>query len=519
MFQTPKKGAGEKAFGSQYVRCELREIIPGSGDKSGSWGTNACWGKFGYHKMVTEVAIVQINDPRGDYANRGYTCIGQLWGYSGGKPAMFELFYMNAKPGEPSFSMRHAQTKGVISYAPVHIPVGKTFTVTYECIGGTLKVWVESHDANVPKTKIHEEQLTNPDSNSYYFKVGNYDQSADAKGDTVPAVGDVHTLVGFKSIVVEHNPLRGRLTYVDGRPVVDQVVDYVLNGVGVSNLKLSTKTDAEGYYYISNVPSNGGLMTASVSIAVPVISGYASDKTGTINVDAVPTSRITDVRSGDAYNIVYTPKSSQVVKESAPKASIDYVAETLIGLNGLYLINGKTVSIIGAYPIESSWFGTTISIIKKGSNGISSDSIAQSLTITARPSVPSLSKTDCTTVQNNNGVISKVYNAMEFSADTGVTWQSITGSSVSGLKSGTYYVRVKATNSTFRSDYVAVVINAYVAYSMYSASNTFSCYTVKSGDSLWFISQNFGVTVDAIKKFNGLTSDLIYPGQQLQIPV
>ena len=520
MFQTPQKGAGEKAFGSQYTRCELREIIPGSGDKSGSWGTNAHWGKFGYHKMVTEIKAAWINDnPRGDYAKRDYTCIGQLWGYSGGQPAMFELFYMNAKPGESSFSMRHAQTKGIISYAPVHIPVGTAFTVTYECIGGTLKVWVESQDAKVPKTKIHEEQIANPDDNSYYFKTGNYDQSSDAKGDKAPDVKDAHTLIGFKSIVVEHNPIKGRLTYADGSPVVNQTVDYVLNGGGTSNLKLSTKTDVDGYYYISNVPSNGGLMTASVSIAVPVISGYASDKTGVINVDAVSTSRITDVRSGDAYNIIYNSGSSQVVKESMPKASVDYVAETLVGLSGLYAINGKVVSVTGAYPVESSWFGTTITIVKKGSGGVSSDSVAQSLVIKARPSVPSLGKTDCTSVQNNNGVISKVSSAMEFSADGGVVWKSVTGSSVGGLKSGTYFVRVKATSSTFRSDCAVVTINAYSNSGSSTVQlSSYVVYVVRSGDTLWLLSQRFGTSVDAIKALNGLTSDMLYVGQQLKIP-
>jgi len=43
-------------------------------------------------------------------------------------------------------------------------------------------------------------------------------------------------------------------------------------------------------------------------------------------------------------------------------------------------------------------------------------------------------------------------------------------------------------------------------------------YTVLSGDTLWKISQKFGVTVAAVKNSNGLTSDTIYPGQTLVIP-
>ncbi|MCL2288595.1 MAG: polysaccharide deacetylase family protein, partial [Candidatus Bathyarchaeota archaeon] len=44
---------------------------------------------------------------------------------------------------------------------------------------------------------------------------------------------------------------------------------------------------------------------------------------------------------------------------------------------------------------------------------------------------------------------------------------------------------------------------------------TGTVHTVQHGESLWLISKNFGVSVDAIKALNGLTSDLIHPGQLL----
>ncbi|WP_026689579.1 cell wall hydrolase [Alteribacter aurantiacus] len=42
-------------------------------------------------------------------------------------------------------------------------------------------------------------------------------------------------------------------------------------------------------------------------------------------------------------------------------------------------------------------------------------------------------------------------------------------------------------------------------------------YTVKSGDTLWNISQEYGTTVDQLKNANGLTDSLIYPGQTLTL--
>ncbi len=43
-------------------------------------------------------------------------------------------------------------------------------------------------------------------------------------------------------------------------------------------------------------------------------------------------------------------------------------------------------------------------------------------------------------------------------------------------------------------------------------------YTVRRGDTLWAISQRFGVTVDGLKAANGLVSNTIFVGQVLRIP-
>ena len=51
----------------------------------------------------------------------------------------------------------------------------------------------------------------------------------------------------------------------------------------------------------------------------------------------------------------------------------------------------------------------------------------------------------------------------------------------------------------------------------HAPKNDTHTYTVQSGDSLWAIAQKFNTSVDHLKQLNGLTSNLIYVGQTLKV--
>lgn len=65
-------------------------------------------------------------------------------------------------------------------------------------------------------------------------------------------------------------------------------------------------------------------------------------------------------------------------------------------------------------------------------------------------------------------------------------------------------------------DYTDAVIRALLEYIGYSGGK--NTYTVQKGDSLWSISKKFGVTVDELKASNNLTSNNLSIGQVLNIP-
>ncbi|GAB7389368.1 peptidoglycan endopeptidase [Bacillaceae bacterium] len=53
---------------------------------------------------------------------------------------------------------------------------------------------------------------------------------------------------------------------------------------------------------------------------------------------------------------------------------------------------------------------------------------------------------------------------------------------------------------------------------LFTSAASAKTYTVETGDSLWKIARQFGVSVQQLKKANGLHSDTIYAGQKLSIP-
>jgi hypothetical protein len=162
---------------------------------------------------------------------------------------------------------------------------------------------------------------------------------------------------------------------------------------------------------------------------------------------------------------------------------IDFNAETITGLDtateGWKI--GATYAGLGAFTPQVSTStniaGTITSSTKslvfvkasddidhfdsnKDRNGVAQQSLATTINIPARPAGPSgLSGVAPSDVGASDGKITGTSNKMEYSTDE-VTWTSVTGAAITGLTSGTYFVRTIADQSTskFKSFATEVIV-------------------------------------------------------------
>ncbi|MBE5923041.1 MAG: hypothetical protein E7271_01060 [Lachnospiraceae bacterium] len=82
-------------------------------------------------------------------------------------------------------------------------------------------------------------------------------------------------------------------------------------------------------------------------------------------------------------------------------------------------------------------------------------------TAKTKPDAPAVSAVNCTTAANNDGKLTGVTAAMEYKKSDATNWTVGTGNDITGLVPGTYYVRLKATDTMLVSDNQELVISAY----------------------------------------------------------
>jgi len=157
--------------------------------------------------------------------------------------------------------------------------------------------------------------------------------------------------------------------------------------------------------------------------------------------------------------------SASATPEATPAAVISFADEQLTGFvpNAPYSINGASTVADGSgqITINNSWISTTLSIVKIGNGTTTTDSSAQTLVIPSRPAAPTeIGKTDEILSGAHDGTLTNVTDQMEYKKDINGAWTAIANTTVTGLEPSTYYVRTKATSSTFASSETPVTVGS-----------------------------------------------------------
>lgn len=103
-----------------------------------------------------------------------------------------------------------------------------------------------------------------------------------------------------------------------------------------------------------------------------------------------------------------------------------------------------------------------IQVYQPGDFHETNDSPVQTIAVTKAAAPTSVGANGCTTTEQNDGMITGVNSTMEYKAADGDTWIAITGDSATGLKSGTYLVRVKGNGTVLASEAVEVTVLKFV---------------------------------------------------------
>ena len=182
-----------------------------------------------------------------------------------------------------------------------------------------------------------------------------------------------------------------------------------------------------------------GVSSVNFVIEMPTVSVTITPGSNMTKTTDSGTASQTDL-SGAMTDVVYTADDGYYFPE-------DYSVEA---------VNGITVT-------RNSYTQITVS---------GTPTADASITLTAptaktTPDAPTAAAaTDCTTADNNDGKLTGVTAEMEYKKSDATEWTAGTGSDITGLVPGTYYVRVKATDTTLASDNQELTIKGFISYTV-----------------------------------------------------
>ncbi len=241
---------------------------------------------------------------------------------------------------------------------------------------------------------------------------------------------------------------------------IDLTFDKDISDFTTSNMLILDITASASVKSVTGSGKNWSVLVDSIAMNPdpPPADPYPTSGQIQFILNSIPDQYNFDVDPSLQTLTIYKAKSPH----ATPQATIDYTNEKLTGLEpgSTYTVNGSTViaDTYGHITIPSFWMGQMINVIQTASAG-SVDSLPQTFLIPARPLPPlNLSVTDATYAEASDGKISGVDSSMEYTISDVIQWNSIYSNELKHLAVNTYFVRYKATSSSFASKSAGKVV-------------------------------------------------------------
>ena len=325
------------------------------------------------------------------------------------------------------------------------LPVVSGYTITFEAGGGSgtmAPVAGASGNYHLPSCTF-----TAPANKQ--FKAWQVNGQGEYQPGAVITVTSNTTVTAiWRDIPTEYWTVKVNGLYICGAAYNHSIEQKVEKGQPMSTIIVTAN---DGYYFADPLQVSGaenGITVTRVSYTQVTVSG-------------TPTA--------DVYNIGFSASSKQ--KESAP-TNLYFEASGADTGNLCNLENGVTYAVSGAATAEftatdSTYALTnvtegTLNVVKKASDpNTKLDSDAHDYTVGKHATIPIVTSFNCTDANNNNGQLWNVSIEMEYQKAGDNGWTPGTGSNITGLTPGTYYVRYKASNINLAGNPKTITIAAY----------------------------------------------------------
>lgn len=169
------------------------------------------------------------------------------------------------------------------------------------------------------------------------------------------------------------------------------------------------------------------------------------------------------------FSVTITPGSNMTKTETSGAASQTGLSGAMTDVvytadDGYYFPTDYSVAAVNGITVtRNSYTQITVS----GTPTADATITLTAPTAKTTPDAPTAAAaTDCTTADNNDGKLTGVTNAMEYKKSDAANWTAGTGSDITGLVPGTYYVRVKATETTNASTNQELTIKGFISYTV-----------------------------------------------------